>query len=110
MPLDPAFIGRSYPPTEPYRVGREKIREFARAIGAESPLHRDPEAARAAGYPDIIAPLTFSIFLASATLDQFLDDKGLGIDFARVVHGDERFVYHRPVTAGDEITCVGTIL
>jgi acyl dehydratase len=110
MPLDPAYIGRSFPPTEPYYVSREKIREFATAIGAESPLHRDPEAARAAGYRDVIAPLTFPILLASATLDQFLSDPGLGIDFSRVVHGDERFVYHRQVVAGDEITCVGTVL
>ena len=110
MPLDPAYVGRSFPPTAPYRVGREKIREFADAIGAADAIHRDPEVARAAGYADVVAPLTFPIVVTAATLEQFVRDEGLGLDFSRVVHGDERFVYHRPVVAGDELVCVGTVV
>ena len=63
MALDRALVGRSYPPSAVYEVGRAKIAEFARAIGEDSPLHRDAEAARAAGYPDVIAPPTFAIAL-----------------------------------------------
>jgi acyl dehydratase len=110
MPLDPAYVGRSFPPTTPYRVGREKIREFAAAIGATDAIYRDPEAARAAGYADVVAPPTFPIVLTAATLEQFVNDEGLGLDFSRVVHGAERFVYHRPVVAGDELLCVGTVV
>ena len=60
MALDPSFVGRSYPPTRPYEVGREKIREFAAAIGDANPAYTDPAAARALGHPDVIAPPTSS--------------------------------------------------
>lgn len=59
MALDQSFVGRSYPATAPYEVGREKIREFAEAIGDAAPAYTDAEAARALGYPDVIAPPTF---------------------------------------------------
>ena len=71
MPLDPSFIGRSYPSTEPYEVGREKIREFADAIKDDSPLYRDAEAAKAAGYPDVIAPPTFAVILSMRVFHHF---------------------------------------
>ena len=61
MALDRALVGRSYPPSAVYEVGRAKIAEFAAAIGADDPVHRDPAAARAAGHPDVIAPPTFAI-------------------------------------------------
>ena len=63
MSLDPSFVGRSYPPTAPYQVGREKIREFATAIGATDPAHHDPAAARALGHPDVVAPPTFPVIV-----------------------------------------------
>jgi acyl dehydratase len=109
MPLDPSFEGRSYPPTEPYLVGREKIREFARAIGATDPEYHDPEAARARGYADVIAPPTFPIIVTMGSSKQFLDDPELGMDYSRVVHGDQRFTYVRPVVAGDTLVCRNTI-
>ncbi len=109
MPLDPTYAGRSFPPTAAYAVGREKIREFADAIGASDAVHRDPAAAQALGYPDVIAPPTFPIVLTAATVQQLIDDPGLGLDFARVVHGDQRFTYTRPIHAGDELTCVCTV-
>jgi acyl dehydratase len=109
MPLDPSFVGRSYPPTAPYQVGREKIREFATAIGTTDPAHHDSEAARALGYPDVIGPPTFPVVLTMAASHQVIDDPALGVDYSRVVHGDQRFAYRRPVAAGDELVCVNTI-
>ena len=109
MPLDPSFIGRTWPPTEPYLVGREKIREFARAIGADNPEHHDPEAARAIGYADVVAPPTFPIVVTMAASHQIINDPELGMDYTRVVHGDQRFAYTRPVVAGDTLVCVNTV-
>jgi acyl dehydratase len=109
MPLDKSFVGRTYPPTAPYQVGREKIREFARAIGATDPLHLDPEAARAAGYADVVAPPTFPVVITMAASRQIIDDPALGVDYSRVVHGDQRFAYKRPVVAGDELVCVNSV-
>ncbi|KAB1161108.1 FAS1-like dehydratase domain-containing protein [Micromonospora sp. DT178] len=109
MSLDPSFVGRTYPPTAPYQVGREKIREFATAIGAADPAHHDPEAARALGHPDVVAPPTFPIVLTMAANQQIIDDPALGVDYSRVVHGDQRFAYARPVVAGDELVCVSVI-
>jgi acyl dehydratase len=109
MPLDQSFIGRSYPPTEPYAVGREKIREFARAIGATDAAHHDPAAARALGYPDVVAPPTFPVIVTMGSSKQFIEDPALGLDYSRVVHGDQKFAYVRPVVAGDSLVCVNTI-
>jgi acyl dehydratase len=109
MPLDVSFVGRTYPPTAPYQVGREKIREFARAIGAADPLHLDPEVARASGYPDVVAPPTFPVVITMAASRQIVEDPELGVDYSRVVHGDQRFAYTRPVVAGDELVCVNTV-
>ncbi len=96
--------GREFPPTPAYLVGREKVREFARAVFATSPLSHDVEAARAAGYADLVAPPTFPVVVQEATLAQLLSEPDAGIDFTRVVHGDQRFTYTRPVVAGDELT------
>ena len=109
MPVNPELQGRSYPPTAPYLVGREKVREFARAVFATSPLHHDPEAARAAGYADVVAPPTFPVVVQEHTLAQLLGDPEGGIDFSRVVHGDQRFSFSRPVVAGDELTATLTV-
>jgi acyl dehydratase len=109
MPLDPSFIGRTYPPTDPYEVGREKIREFADAIGDPNPAYRDAETAKALGYPDVVAPPTFPIVLSMAAGDQVVEDPELGLDFSRVVHGDQRFTYTRPVVAGDRLVAMVTI-
>ncbi|PPG38460.1 MaoC family dehydratase N-terminal domain-containing protein [Rathayibacter sp. AY2B5] len=104
MPVNPELVGRVFAPTEPYQVGREKVREFARAVCATSPLHHDVEAARAAGHPDLVAPPTFAVVVQEFTLQQLLAEPDGGIDFSRVVHGDQRFVLSRPVVAGDELT------
>jgi acyl dehydratase len=109
MPLDPSYAGRTYPPTQPFLVGREKIREFASAIGATDPAYHDPVAARSLGHPDVVAPPTFPVVVTWAATRQLIDDPGLGLDFSRVVHGDQRFSYTRPVVAGDELVCVNTV-
>ncbi|MFJ6383004.1 MaoC family dehydratase N-terminal domain-containing protein [Kitasatospora sp. NPDC092039] len=109
MALDPSFIGRSYPPTEPYEVGREKIREFATAIGDANPAYTDPEAAKALGHPDVIAPPTFPFVITYRAAGQVVEDPELGLDFTRVVHGDQKFAYSRPVRAGDRLSVAVTI-
>ncbi|MCU7824230.1 MaoC family dehydratase N-terminal domain-containing protein [Kitasatospora sp. DSM 101779] len=109
MPLDPSFIGRTYPPTAPYEVGREKIREFAVAVGDANPAYTDPEAAKAFGHPDVIAPPTFPFVITYAAAAQVVTDPELGLDYSRVVHGDQKFVYTRPVRAGDRLTVTVTI-
>ncbi|MBV2154495.1 MaoC family dehydratase N-terminal domain-containing protein [Kitasatospora sp. SUK 42] len=109
MALDPSFIGRSYPPTEPYEVGREKIREFAIAIGDANPAYTDPEAAKALGHRDVIAPPTFPFVITYRAAGQVVEDPELGLDYSRVVHGDQKFTYSRPVQAGDRLTVAVTI-
>lgn len=87
--MNPELIGRIFPPTEPYLVGREKVREFARAVLATD---------------DSVVPPTFPVVIQEATLAQLLAEPDGGIDFTRVVHGDQRFSYSRPIVAGDELT------
>lgn len=109
MIVNPELVGRVFAPTEPYLVGREKIREFARAVFATSPLCFDVAAARAAGYSDLVAPPTFPVVIQELTLHQLLSEPDAGIDFSRVVHGDQRFSFTRPVVAGDELTATLTV-
>ncbi|MEU9552076.1 MaoC family dehydratase N-terminal domain-containing protein [Streptomyces werraensis] len=109
MALDQSFVGRTYPPTEPYEVGREKIREFAEAVGDANPAYTDTEAARALGHPDVIAPPTFVFAITFKAAGQVVADPQLGLDYSRVVHGDQKFAYNRPVRAGDRLTVTSTI-
>jgi acyl dehydratase len=104
VPVNPELQGRVFPPVAPYLVGREKVREFARAVFATSPLNSSVEAAVASGFADIVAPPTFAVVVQEATLGQLLAEPDAGIDFTRVVHGDQRFSYTRPIVAGDELT------
>ena len=108
MALNRDFIGREFPPSEPYEVSRVKIREFADAIGDPNPVYRDPEAAKAAGHPDVIAPPTFPIVI-TLTAGGSLADPELGLNFAMVVHGEQRFEYRRPLRAGDVVVTESTI-
>ena len=102
--MNPELQGRVFPPTEPYLVGREKVREFARAVFATNPVNLDPEAARAAGYDDVVAPPTFAVVVQERSLAQLLSEPDSGIEFSRVVHGDQRFTSSRPIVAGDLLT------
>ena len=104
MPVNPDIVGRVFPPTAPYLVGREKVREFARAVFADEPQHLDPAAARALGYADVVAPVTFAIIIQEQTLQQLIAEPDAGIELARLLHAEQRFHYTRPIVAGDELT------
>lgn len=103
MSVNPELVGREFPPTAPYLVGREKVREFARAVFADDPQHSDPAAAQALGYADVVAPPTFAMVVQDATLQQLLAEPDSGIVLSRVLHGEQRFAYTRPIVAGDEL-------
>jgi acyl dehydratase len=107
--VNPDLAGRSYPPSAPYTVDREKVREFARAVFADSPLSHDIDAARAAGYPDLVAPPTFAVVIQQHTWDQLMGDEEAGIELSRVLHGEQRFQATRPIVAGDELTATLTV-
>ena len=109
MAVNASFTGRTYPATTPYFVGREKIREFAEAVGAHDVVHVDRVEAGARGYRDVIASPTFAVLIAQRCDRQLIEDPEAGIDFSRVVHGEQRFVHHRPITAGDEIVGILTV-
>jgi len=110
MPINPSFVGRRYESTEVYEVGREHIRRFADAIEDRNPLYRDREAARAAGYRDVVAPPTFLTVLGFRYRDTTpMDDPELGVDFSKIVHGEEAFTLHRPICAGDVLKITYTV-
>jgi acyl dehydratase len=103
------YLGRTFAAAEPYEVNRVKIAEFADAIGDTSPLYRDQAAAQAAGYPDVIAPPTFPIVITMAASRVAIADPGLGLNYAMVVHGEQKFSYSRPLHAGDVVVAQTTI-
>jgi acyl dehydratase len=107
--VNPELQGRVFPPTAPYLVGREKIREFSRAVLSTNPINFDVDAARAAGHADVVAPPTFPVVVQEATLAKLLAEPDAGIDFSRVVHGEQRFTYTRAIIAGDELTATLTV-
>lgn len=104
MSVNPDLAGREFPPTAPYLVGREKVREFARAVFADDLQHTDVEAARALGYADLVAPPTFAMVIQDLTLQQLLAEPDSGIALERTIHAEQRFRYTRPIVAGDELT------
>ena len=102
--VNPAIEGKIYPRTASYLVGREKIREFAKAVFSKDPANLDLEAAKNLGYKDLIAPPTFAVVIQERSLTQVITDSEAALDFSRVVHGDQRFIHVRPIVAGDELT------
>jgi acyl dehydratase len=108
MPLNTQAIGKTYEP-HVYAVGREKIREYASAVGETNPLHFEPDAARAAGYADVVAPPMFVVVYASRALAPALFDPDVGMNFAMMVHGGQEFRWGPLVVAGDEITTTTTV-
>ena len=109
MAINTDYVGRTFEPSEPYEVSRVKIAEFADAIGEPSPLCRDRAAAQAAGYPDVIAPPTFAIVVTSGGSAKVVSDPGLGVNYARIVHGEQSFTHSRPLHAGDVVVAQSTI-
>jgi len=103
MSVNPELVGREFSPVGPYLVGREKVREFARAVLATNPIYLDVAAARTAGHADVVAPPTFPVVIQELTLAQLLAEPDANIDFTRVVHGDQHFSFSRDIVAGDEL-------
>lgn len=108
MPLSADAVGKSYPVVT-YAVGREKIREYALAVGESDPLYLDVATARAAGYADVVAPPMFAVVYVAPALGPALFDPEVGIDFTRLVHGGQVFRWGPLVVAGDEITTTLTV-
>jgi acyl dehydratase len=102
MPVATEAVGKSYPPVT-YAVGREKVREYALAVGETNPLHLDVEAARAAGHADVVAPPMFAVVYSAPAMGPAIFDPEVGIDFARLVHGGQELRWGPLVVAGDEI-------
>ena len=108
MPVNTEAIGKTFPSTV-YAVGREKIREYAHAVGESNPLHIDPEAARAAGFGDVVAPPMFCVVYSSPAMAPAIFDSEVGMNFAMMVHGGQEFEWGDLVVAGDEITTTVTV-
>jgi acyl dehydratase len=101
-------IGKSFPPFE-YEVGKEKIGEYARAVGEENPVYFDRAAAREAGFRDVVAPPMFAVVYSSGSVAPALFDPEVELNFAMMVHGGQEFVWGEPVCAGDTISTVTTV-
>ncbi len=108
MPVNDAAIGKTYPPFE-YEVGKEKIAEYARAVGEDNPVYFDRERAREAGFRDVAAPPMFAVVYSSGSVGPGIFDPEVGIDFAMMVHGGQEFVWGEPVCAGDVISTETTV-
>jgi hypothetical protein len=93
MPIDQSLVGREFPPTPPYQVSEEALRAFVTATGGE--------------YDGGPAPATFPIVVAFAAMNDFLDAEQ--VELRRIVHGEQRFSYQRPVVAGDVLTATLTV-
>jgi acyl dehydratase len=106
--LNTQAIGKRFAPVT-YAVGREKVREYAAAVGETNPLHLDVEAARAAGYADVVAPPMFAVVYSTPAVAPALLDPEVGMDFARMVHGAQEFRWGPLVVAGDEVTTTATV-
>jgi acyl dehydratase len=101
-------VGKEFAPVT-YAVGREKIKEYALAVGETNPLHLDVEAARAAGYRDVVAPPMFAVVYCAPSMGPAVFDPEVGINFALLVHGGQEFEWGDLVVAGDEITTTTTV-
>src|ERR1700690_3131467 len=108
MPVNTQAIGKQYDPVT-YSVGREKIREYARAVGETDPLCLDLEAARAAGFGDLVAPPMFAVVYSAPAVGPPIFDPEIELNFAMMVHGAQEFQWGELVLAGDEIATTATV-
>jgi acyl dehydratase len=108
MAIKESLKGKMQPPFE-YEVGREKIREYARAVGEENPVHHDPEAARAAGFSNVVAPPMFCVVYSAGAMGPAVLDPELEINLMMMVHGSQQFEWFEPVVSGDTITTKATL-
>jgi acyl dehydratase len=108
LPVKTEATGKTYQPAV-YAVGREKVKEYAAAVGETNPIHLDPEAARAAGYLDVVAPPMFAVVYSAPAMGPAIMDPEVGINLPAMVHGGQEFAWGRPVVAGDEITTTASV-
>ncbi|MFN2616199.1 MAG: MaoC family dehydratase N-terminal domain-containing protein [Thermoleophilaceae bacterium] len=108
MPLDTSSKGKTYP-AQRYEVGKEKIREYAQAVGEDSPVYYDRDAAREAGFRDVPAPPMFAVVYSWPAITQTAIDPELGMDLARLLHGGQEFVWAEPVCAGDVVSTEASV-
>ena len=97
------IIGTHYRYHDYFLVGREKIREYAAAVRSDDPVHFSEEAAKAAGYPDVVAPLTFIAVAGRQVQLEIFKQFDVGINLSRVIHRDQKILFHRPIFAGDKL-------
>ena len=109
MPIDTRFIGRSYP-AKTYEVGKEKIKEYARAIKNPDPHYMDDDFARKSKYGAIIAPPTFAVVYGAPLIEPVFTDKELNLNMAMLVHGEQELQFFDVVRAGDSITTAAKIV
>ena len=108
MPIETKAVGKSFPATT-YAVGREKVKEYALAVGETNPIHLDHEAARKAGYADVVAPPMFCVVYKAPAMAPAIFDHDVGMNFALMVHGGQEFRWGPLVVAGDEIRTTVTV-
>jgi acyl dehydratase len=108
MAVETKAIGKRFDPVV-YAVGREKVKEYALAVGETNPLYLDFEAARAAGYADVVAPPMFTVVYSAPAMGPAIFDPDVAMNFALMVHGGQEFRWGKPVVAGDEITTTVTV-
>jgi acyl dehydratase len=109
MALKTEAVGKEWPATS-YEIGREKIREYATVVGLDNPVHFELEAARAAGYRDVVAPPMFCVVYSAPALAPAMFDPEVGMNFAAMVHGGQEFVWGEPACSGDVITTTARCL
>ena len=109
MSIKTDAAGKEWPATT-YQVGREKIKEYANALGIENPVHFDVGAAREAGFRDVVAPPMFCVVYCSPALGPALFDPEVEMNFAAMVHGGQEFEWGEPACSGDEITTTAKCL
>ena len=97
------IIGTHYRYHDYFLVGREKVREYAKAVQSDDPLHFSEEAATAAGYPNVVAPLTFIAVAGRQVQLEIFKQFDVGINLSRVIHRDQKILFHRPIFAGDKL-------
>lgn len=108
MPVDDSAKGKTYP-THDYEVGREKIREFAQAVGEDNQVYFDRDAARAAGFKDVPAPPMFAVVYSAGAMGPAILDPAVGMNFMAMVHGGQEFVWGEPVCSGDTISTTAEV-
>jgi acyl dehydratase len=108
MPVDESAKGKSFPPFE-YEVGKEKIAEYARAVGEDNPVYFERDKAQDAGFRDIPAPPMFAVVYSAGAMAPAITDPEVGMNLMAMVHGGQEFVWGEPVCAGDTISTTAKV-